>query len=120
MEIYEPPYLFAKGAIGQDAALAKRPAISDAPERIGYGAQFTVDTPDAASIAKAVLVRNGAVTHAFDMEQRLVGLSFTASGHTLTLTSPPNGNIAPPGYYMLFILNTGGVPSVAHFVQLQN
>jgi hypothetical protein len=53
------------------------------------------------------------------MEQRLVGLSFTANTTTgtLTATSPPNAKIAPPGYYLLFILNSSGVPSVAKFVQ---
>ena len=34
------------------------------------------------------------------------------------LTTPPNGNIAPPGYYMLFLLDSAGVPSVAQFIQL--
>jgi hypothetical protein len=67
-----------------------------------------------------VLVRPGTPTHAFDMEQRLVGLAFTAGTGVLNVTSPPNGNIAPPGYYMLFVLNTAGVPSVARFEQLSN
>ena len=52
------------------------------------------------------------------MEQRLVGLSYTVGSGVLNVTSPPNGNIAPPGYYMLFVLNTAGVPSVARFVRL--
>ena len=64
------------------------------------------------------MMRLGSVTHAFDMDQRMVGLNFTVQGTTLTLTSPPNGNIAPPGYYLLFILNSSGVPSVAKFVQI--
>ena len=52
------------------------------------------------------------------MDQRLVGLSFTAGSGVLNVTAPPNGNIAPPGYYMLFVLNSAGVPSVASFVHL--
>jgi PKD repeat protein len=52
------------------------------------------------------------------MEQRLVGLSFAAGTGVLNVTAPPNGNIAPPGYYMLFALDSSGVPSVARFVQL--
>jgi hypothetical protein len=60
-----------------------------------------------------VLVRNGTVTHSFGMDQRMVGMSFTTGSGSLTVTAPPNGNIAPPGYYMLFILNSSGVPSVA-------
>ena len=75
-------------------------------------------TKKAADIASVVLVRPGAPTHAFDMEQRLVGLSYTVGLGLLNVTAPPNSNIAPPGYYMLFIVNTAGVPSVASFVQL--
>ena len=113
MEIYQPPYLF-----NSTGGLATRPSITGAPSSISYGNAFTVQTPDAASIAHAVLVRNGAVTHAFDMDQREVEMSFTAGSGALTVTAPPNGNIAPPGYYMLFILNNSGVPSVATFVQV--
>jgi hypothetical protein len=113
MEIYQPAYLF-----NADGTLAKRPTISSAPRSIFYGSPFTVQTPNAASIASVVLMRDGAVTHAFDMDQRMVGMSFTAGSGSLTVTAPPNGNIAPPGYYMLFLLNRSGVPSVATFVHL--
>ena len=67
---------------------------------------------------KSVLVRPGSSTHAFDMDQRLVGMSFTVDSGSLTVTAPPNSNIAPPGYYMLFLINNHGVPSVARFVLL--
>ncbi len=115
MEIYQPPYLFTSGG-----SLAARPTITTAPAFISYGSQFLVQSPDAASISggAVVLVRPGAVTHAFNMDQRLVGMSYTVGSGLLTVTAPPNGNIAPPGYYMLFILNSSGVPSVASFVQL--
>ena len=113
MEIYEPAYLF-----NPDGTSATRPSITNAPSAISYGNAFTVTTPDALNISSVVLVRNGAVTHAFGMDQREVGLSFTAGSSTLTVTSPPNSNIAPPGYYMLFLLNQAGVPSMASFVQV--
>jgi Domain of unknown function (DUF1929)/PKD domain len=114
MEIYSPAYLF-----NLDGTLATRPAIAGVPSSgIGYGSTFQVQTPDAASISSVVLLRPGAPTHAFDMEQRLVAMNFTAGSGVLNVTTPPNGNIAPPGYYMLFILNSSGVPSVAQFVQL--
>jgi hypothetical protein len=113
MEIYQPPYLF-----NSTGGLATRPSITGAPSSISYGNPFTVQTPDAASIAHAILVRNGTVTHAFGMDQREVEMSFTAGSGTLTVTAPPNGNIAPPGFYMLFVLNSSGVPSVARFVQV--
>ncbi|HTC93549.1 MAG TPA: galactose oxidase-like domain-containing protein [Terriglobales bacterium] len=114
MEIYSPAYLF-----NPDGSLATRPAITSvSPASLSYGVGFQVQTPDAANVSSVVLMRPGAPTHAFDMEQRLVGLSFTVGSGLLNVTAPPNGNIAPPGYYMLFILNSAGVPSVATFVQL--
>ena len=113
MEIYSPAYLF--NADGTDAV---RPAITGVTPAFGYGAMFDVQTPDASDVRSVVLVRPGAQTHAFDMDQRLIELSFTTGASVLRVTAPPNGNIAPPGYYLLFILNSAGVPSVATFVQL--
>ncbi len=115
IEIYQPAYLFQS-----DGTLAARPSITSVPGSVSYGNQFTVQTPDAASIASVVLIRNGTVTHSFGMDQRMVGMSFTAGSGSLTVTAPPNGNIAPPGYYMLFILNSNGVPSVASSVLLSS
>jgi hypothetical protein len=115
VELYQPAYLFKA-----DGTLATRPVISSVPTgSIGYNTTFTVQSPDASKILKVVLIRPGAPTHAFDTEQRLVGLTFTSTPTgSLTVTSPPNAQIAPPGYYMLFILNKAGVPSLAQFVQL--
>jgi hypothetical protein len=107
-EIYSPPYLF-KGS---------RPTYSGAPGTVQYGASFTLQSADAASIASVALVRPGSVTHAFDQDQRYVPLAFTASANALTVQAPANANLAPPGYYMLFIVNSSGVPSVASFVLL--
>ena len=50
-------------------------------------------TPDADNIKSVVLIRPGAVTHAFDMEQRLVGLTFAAVGGVLQAKAPANGNL---------------------------
>jgi hypothetical protein len=113
MEIYKPAYLF-----NPDGTPATRPSITSAPASVSYGESFNLTTPD--NIVSVVLVRNGTVTHAFGMDQREVGLSFTAGSGSLTVTAPPNGNIAPPGYYMLFLLNQSGVPSVASFIQITN
>jgi hypothetical protein len=113
IEIYSPPYLFT--ATGSPA---KRPSITATPPAVRHSATFEVRTPEAANINSVVLIRAGAVTHAFDMEQRLVGLSFTKAAGVLRVTAPSTGNIAPPGYYLLFILNAEGVPSVAHFIHL--
>ncbi len=113
MEIYQPAYLF-----NSNGTLATRPTITSAPTSIAYAAPFTVQTPNAASISSVVLMRNGAVTHAFNMDQRMVGLSFTVGSGSLTVTAPSGGDIAPPGYYMLFLLNNQGVPSLATMVQV--
>jgi len=65
----------------------------------------------------------GSVAHSFDRDQRYVGLLFTAgqgatSSSSLTVTGPPDSNIAPPGYYMLFLVNNAGTPSLATWVQV--
>jgi hypothetical protein len=114
-EIFSPPYLFAKDGSG---SLAPRPTVTAAPGTVSEGSQFTVSTPDAASITKVALVKLGAVTHSNNMDQRYVPLSFTAGNGSLTVTAPANINIAPPGYYMLFIVNSAGVPSVAPIVNV--
>src|SRR6266403_3053681 len=113
IEIYSPAYLF-----NADGSLATRPSVTGVSPTITFGGTFQVQTPDAADIASVVLMRPGAPTHAFDMDQRLVRASYTAGSGVLNVTAPPNGNIAPPGYYMLFILNSAGVPSLASFVHL--
>jgi len=114
IEIYQPSYLF-----NADGSLATRPTIgANAPSSISYGASFSVPTPDAANIASVVLMKPGSVTHSFDMDQRYVGLTFAADSGSLTVTGPPNSNIAPPGYYMLFLVNKAGTPSLASWVQV--
>ena len=111
LEIYSPAYLF-----NSSGALAARPVISAVPSTaIAYNSTFQVTTPNAANVSSVVIVRATAVTHAFNMEQRMVDLAFTTGSGVLTVTAPPNGNVAPPGYYLLFIIENG-VPSVAQFV----
>jgi hypothetical protein len=108
-EIFSPPYLF-KGP---------RPTIAASPAATGYGAGFHVSTPDAASITTAVLIAPSTPTHNFNENARYVPLSFSVSGDGLQLTAPPNANWAPPGAYMLFLVNGNGVPSVARWIQVQ-
>jgi Domain of unknown function (DUF1929)/PKD domain/Kelch motif len=113
-QVFSPPYLFKQDGSGQ---LAPRPTISSVPGVVNYGAPLRISTPDAASVRKVALVRLGAVTHSVDMEQRYIPLSFAArdSGR-LNATGPANANIAPPGPYMLFVIDSAGVPSVARMV----
>ena len=106
-EIYSPPYLF-KGA---------RPTIASSPVSAGYGASFDVQTPDAAQITKVSLVRTSSVTHSFNENQRFQFLSFTAGSGKVTVQAPA-ANLAPPGDYLLFLLNQNGVPSAGSFIRL--
>ncbi|HET9158329.1 MAG TPA: galactose oxidase-like domain-containing protein, partial [Myxococcaceae bacterium] len=124
IEIYTPAYLFDSSDRLITTGRPSITGISPASGTIGYGAPFSVTYTASSAIRSAVLVRPGSVTHAFDMEQRVIGLcgpspqpACSVSG-TLNLTSPPNGGVAPPGYYMLFLLDSAGVPSIARFVQL--
>jgi hypothetical protein len=113
-ELYSPPYLF-RGA---------RPRIVAAPAAPAYGAtmELVVDRP-ATEIKSVVLVRNPSQTHLVDGDQRSVVLRVVRrSGNRLTVAAPPNGNVAPPGPYMLFVnrqTDKGPVPSVATQVALR-
>jgi hypothetical protein len=107
-EIYSPPYLF-RGA---------RPVIASAPSVVTYGTSFTVATPDAASISSIVLMRPGSPTHGFDMDQRRIAMTFQSGSGNLTVQAPASAAIAPPGYYLVFLVNSAGVPSVASFIRI--
>jgi len=107
-EIYSPPYLF-KGA---------RPTITSGPSSVTYGQVFSVATPDAANISQVTWIRLGSVTHSFNQNQRLNHLQFAQSTGGLNITAPANANLAPPGHYMLFLVNSNGVPSVASIIQI--
>jgi hypothetical protein len=108
-EIFSPPYLF-KGA---------RPSITSAPTQVSYQQSFSVVTPNAAQVTEVRWIRLGSVTHAFDMGARANTLAFSASEGAVNVTAPTTPNLAPPGHYMLFILNRNGVPSRGHIVQVQ-
>jgi galactose oxidase len=103
-QLFEPPYLF-KGP---------RPTILSAPSVIEYGKEFSVTVGTNDLIGKISLVRLGSVTHCCNMNQSLVFLDgLRQDGPKLTIQAPANPNVAPPGHYMLFVLNKVKVPSVA-------
>jgi hypothetical protein len=106
-EIFAPPYLF-KGP---------RPTVTSAPTQLTHGATFQVQTPEASRITKVSLVAVGNMTHGINMNQRYLPLTFSAATGSLTVTAPANVNLAPPGWYMLFLLDDLGVPSLATFVR---
>lgn len=107
-EVYSPPYLF-KGA---------RPTVTSAPGQVYHGQTFTVTTPDAASISSVSLLALNSATHALDMNQRILRPSFTTIGGGLSVTTPADPNLCPPGYYQLFLLNSAGVPSISKMLRI--
>jgi hypothetical protein len=109
LEVFSPPYLFR----------GPRPVISAAPAQCTYGESLAIKSPQSASIHSASLLRNCVTTHSFDGSQRLVDLEITSrAAGTVTASVPHNPNIAPPGWYMLFLVDNGGVPSVASWIRL--
>src|SRR5262249_20412928 len=109
LELYHPPYLF-KGP---------RPFIESAASEVHYGQTIEIHTPQADEIKWVQLIRPMATTHSCDTEQRLVDLKFRVDAFCkLRATLPREANIAPPGWYMLFIVNQQGVPSIAKWVHL--
>jgi hypothetical protein len=107
-EIFSPPYLF-RGA---------RPEITAIPPAVTNGETFFVGTTDATDIERVTLVSPGAVTHQVNMQQRFVDLAFERTTGGLNVTMPANVNVVAPGHYMLFLINSRGVPSIASFVQI--
>jgi hypothetical protein len=107
-EIFSPPYLF-KGP---------RPQIATVPENLGYGQTFDVTSPSAEDIASISLIKPGSVTHSTSFDQRFLDLSYTHNGQTLRVSAPASAAHAPPGDYMLFVVSSAGVPSVASWVHV--
>ena len=114
-EIFSPPYLFKP-----DGTAATQPVIASNPLMITYGQQFTVGVSNPGTITKASLVRLPSVTHGFNADQRVVFLTPSVNGaSSISLTAPNKANDCPPGYYMLFIMNSDGVPSKAKIIQVK-
>ncbi len=113
LEVYYPPYLY-------DAAgnLKPRPAIDSAPSVLDIGQTFAAHFSSAPVIHRVVMIKTTAVTHSFNMEQRFVELTFTSSGNRLMVQAPTRAADAPPGFYMLFLLDAAGTPSIARIVKV--
>ena len=108
IQIFSPPYLF-KGA---------RPSISSGPAGVGYGQTAFVGTPNSSSITAVSWIRLGAVTHSYDQNQRFIPLTFTRVSGGLNVVFPASARLSPPGHYLLFILNSLGVPSVGKIIRI--
>jgi hypothetical protein len=125
--IFCPPYLFNSGG-----SLAARPTIYAWSDTVGYGTQFKIWTESPDSILSVCLIRPGAVTHAYNQDQRRVPLTFEVQQpqglcKEIVADAPANANLAPPGDYLLFIMKqnptlptSSGVPAVAQWVRIRS
>ncbi|MGH8634532.1 MAG: galactose oxidase-like domain-containing protein, partial [Burkholderiales bacterium] len=113
IEVYYPPYLF-NGSGGW----ATRPSLTSAPSYIDIGQTFVVDLDSTQNIQRVALVKTGSVTHGFNLDQRFVELTFQQSGDRLTVHAPTRAADAPPGYYLLFVLNQAGTPSIGRIARI--
>jgi len=110
IELFEPDYY----------GNPQRPTLTANPGSVACRQTFEVHTPQAQSIQRVVVIRAGSVTHAFDSDQRYIELEFRHDDRDrLSVTAPPNNNIAPPGYYLLFLLDRAGLPSEGKFMQIR-
>jgi len=108
-EVYSPPYLFN----------GIRPTITSAPASIDYGETFFVETADANDVGQVNMLRLGSSTHAHNFDQRFCRSDFTIETSTqLSVSAPASATACPPGPYMLFVLNSSGVPSEAEILLL--
>jgi hypothetical protein len=109
IEVFWPPYLFT----------GPRPVVTPARQEVGYGAALPVTVADAAALASACLIRPGATTHSADGEQRLIDLPIQLTGAgTAELRLPVRATIAPPGWYLLFVVDGAGRPSDGAWIHL--
>jgi hypothetical protein len=98
-----------------------RPSITAKDSSFAFGAQFSLQTPNAASIAEVALLHPGATTHGFNMAQRLVYCAIVSqTASSLQVQAPPDGTVTPPGYHLLFIVDHNRIPSVGSWVRLHS
>ncbi|MDO4637261.1 MAG: DUF1929 domain-containing protein [Lautropia sp.] len=112
-EIYYPSYLYKA-----DGTPAERPTLDAAPMVVQPGGSMVLESAQASTIRRVTMVATGSVTHSFNMNQRFIELSFRREGNRLVASLPANVNDTPPGYYMVFILNEAGTPSISKIVRV--
>lgn len=118
-QVFDPPYLFTNGNEAAD-----QPHIVTAPAEIYYNTGFGITTGvgEAVDITRVSLIRLGSATHSMDFDARFVPINFTFHPQypdKLRMVAPPHKFRAPPGYYMLFILDDGVPCEKAAIVKLR-
>jgi hypothetical protein len=101
---------------------ATRPTISgDLAISGGYGGSITINTPDAADITSVSLVKISSITHFYTSDQRLIWLQIQSKdSNSVTVSAPVNSNLAPPGYYLIHVLDSNSVPSIGKFIRIRS
>ena len=112
-QVYEPPYIWCN---------QPRPVWVSSPATLSHGANYTVTyqpLPLGVTVQKVVLMAPASITHHTDMHQRYIEmLPATSDTPGFGFQVPTNRNKLPPGYYMMFLVTNGRVPSEARFVQV--
>ncbi|TVZ06539.1 DUF1929 domain-containing protein [Trebonia kvetii] len=109
IDVYDPPYMFQ----------GSRPSIIGAPTAMKLGDGYVIKVSQASRIRYLRLMRPDNPTHVTDVNQRSIAVKFSNLGNGyLKVSVPPNPNLTPPGYYMLFAVNDRGVPSTASWVRV--
>jgi len=111
VEIFSPPYLFQS-----DGSLAPRPSITTAPGSATWGQTITVETPDSAAVQRVTITRLATITHTFSQDNRFMRLTFGGAPGGLGVQIPTSRNQLPPGWYMIFLVDSAGRPSVAKVI----
>jgi YVTN family beta-propeller protein len=112
VQLLSPPYLF-----NADGTPAARPTITAAPSQANHGTSMNVTTDS--EVTSFALLRASSATHALNNDQRRLPLTFRSTGsNAYSVDVPSNPGWAVPGLYMLFAMNSAGVPSLARIVQV--
>lgn len=112
-EIFSPPYLF-----NEDGSFATRPRLGLVPEAVDYAEQIFISVDNSIDIQKAHLIKLGSVTHSENQDQRLVPVQFDQAARRLTMQMPESRHAAPPGHYLLFVVDSDGVPSEGSMIKI--
>lgn len=110
MEVYTPPALHRNGR--------HRPVLGDGPREADRHGRATFAARHPERIARARLMRPSAVTHTTDVEQRSIALGLTRTRNSVTVEVPKDRTLVPPGWYMLFVTDARGTPSVARWIRV--
>lgn len=119
VEIYTPPYL-----IGAKANQRPTNIVLSSKSLAANGSKFTIkfDAPTGTKVVQVALYHGGFVTHSLHMNHRMIFLDFSGfdagiTAQTITVTTPPNHNVAHPGPYVVYV-TADDTPGIGQFVSV--